>query len=78
MPNSIRKLYVFCPYISDLELICYNCPKVNKKKAEREAIMQVLNMCHGNKTKAAKLLKISRPLLYQKMNRLGINHNTLN
>ncbi|WP_257350659.1 sigma-54 interaction domain-containing protein [Pseudalkalibacillus decolorationis] len=44
-----------------------------KKKAEREAIVQVLNMCKGNKTKAAKHLKIPRPLLYQKMNRLGID-----
>ncbi|MBQ3611854.1 MAG: sigma 54-interacting transcriptional regulator [Firmicutes bacterium] len=43
-----------------------------KKKAEREIIIQVLNECNGNKTKAAGVLKISRPLLYQKMNRLGL------
>ncbi|MGG1396665.1 sigma 54-interacting transcriptional regulator [Bacillus salipaludis] len=44
-----------------------------KKHAEREAIIQVLKMCKGNKTKAAELLKISRPLLYQKMKRLNIH-----
>ena len=44
-----------------------------KKQAEREAIIQVLKMCKGNKTKAAELLKISRPLLYQKMKRLNID-----
>jgi transcriptional regulator with PAS, ATPase and Fis domain len=44
-----------------------------KRKAEREAIIQVLISCNGNKSKAAKLLKISRPLLYQKMKRLNIS-----
>lgn len=43
-----------------------------KKKVEREMILQVLRDCDGNRTKAAKVLKISRPLLYQKMNRLGL------
>lgn len=43
-----------------------------KREAERKLIMHVLEMYHGNKTKAAEYLKISRPLLYQKMSRLGI------
>jgi len=42
--------------------------------AERESILQVLRQCNGNKTHTAKLLKISRPLLYQKMKRLGIEY----
>lgn len=45
-----------------------------KSQAERDAIIQVLQMCNGNKSAAAKILKISRPLLYQKMKRLQIDH----
>lgn len=45
-----------------------------KRSAERELILETLEKCEGNKTKAAKLLKISRPLLYQKINRLGIEN----
>lgn len=43
-----------------------------KKDAERKLIIEVLKRFNGNKTKAAKHLHISRPLLYQKINRLGI------
>ena len=43
-----------------------------KNSAERELIIKVLSDCDNNKTKAAKILKISRPLLYQKMKRLNI------
>ncbi|WP_183192403.1 sigma-54 interaction domain-containing protein [Brevibacillus fluminis] len=43
-----------------------------KRQAERQAILQALTLCGGNKSETAKLLKIPRPLLYQKMKRLGI------
>lgn len=43
-----------------------------KRAAEAEVILTALNTCNWNKSKAAKLLKIPRPLLYQKMNRLGL------
>lgn len=43
-----------------------------KKEAERKLINEVLMRFDYNKTKAAEYLKISRPLLYQKMKRLGI------
>ncbi len=43
-----------------------------RNQAEREAIVAALNLFDHNKSKAAKYLHISRPLLYQKMNRLGI------
>jgi DNA-binding NtrC family response regulator len=39
---------------------------------EEKLIREVLQKFHGNKTQAASFLKISRPLLYQKMKRLGI------
>ncbi len=46
--------------------------EIVKREAERKLIMHVLEMFHGNKSKASEYLKISRPLLYQKMSRLGI------
>jgi transcriptional regulator with PAS, ATPase and Fis domain len=43
-----------------------------KKEAERKLINEILHKFNGNKTRTAEYLKISRPLLYQKMTRLGI------
>jgi two-component system response regulator AtoC len=40
---------------------------------EKEIILNALQATRGNKKKAAELLDIARPLLYQKMRRLGIN-----
>jgi DNA-binding NtrC family response regulator len=39
---------------------------------ERDAILQALAQCHGNKKKAAAVLGIHRPTLYSKMKRYGI------
>lgn len=44
-----------------------------KREAERKLINEVLRQFDNNKTKAAAYLKISRPLLYQKMKRLGLS-----
>lgn len=44
-----------------------------REKAEKELIQKVIELCKGNKTEAAKYLKINRTLLYQKMKRLGIS-----
>lgn len=43
-----------------------------KKQAERALIKEALEATGGNKKKAADMLKIARPLLYQKMERLKI------
>lgn len=43
-----------------------------KRQAEKALIIHTLKKFNNNKTKAAQFLKISRPLLYQKINRLSI------
>lgn len=43
-----------------------------KQEIERQMILDAIDYCGGNKTKAAELLKISRTLLHQKIKRLNI------
>lgn len=42
------------------------------EKTEREMIIEAINKCNGNKSKAAKLLNIHRSALYKKIKRLEI------
>ncbi len=44
----------------------------NLNDLERDAILQALAQCHGNKKKAAQVLGIQRPTLYNKMKRYAI------
>jgi DNA-binding NtrC family response regulator len=44
----------------------------NLDDLERNAIIQALAQCHGNKKKAAQVLGIQRPTLYNKMKRYAI------
>jgi DNA-binding NtrC family response regulator len=44
----------------------------NLDDMERNAIIQALAQCHGNKKKAAQILGIQRPTLYNKMKRYSI------
>jgi transcriptional regulator with PAS, ATPase and Fis domain len=46
--------------------------KESLANAERDAIVKVLNFTNGKKAKAARLLKISRSKLYERMNKLNI------
>ena len=48
-----------------------NAPQ-NLDDLERNAILQALAQCHGNKKKAAQILGIQRPTLYNKMKRYAI------
>lgn len=43
-----------------------------RDSAEKEIIINVLEHFDGNKSRAAEYLGIARPVLYQKMKRLGI------
>lgn len=55
-----------------LKLETANPIETAKQLAEKELIRATLALCNNNKTQAAKLLKIPRPLLYQKIKRLGL------
>jgi two-component system response regulator HydG len=56
-------------------------PKVNQhshqwmplKSRELEAVKEAILACDGNKSKAARLLGISRKALYKRLNDLGMN-----
>ncbi|WP_083270592.1 sigma 54-interacting transcriptional regulator [Bacillus marinisedimentorum] len=54
--------------VSPLELIL--------EETEKQAIMDSLQITNGNKTKAARLLHISRSTLYEKMNKHGITEGS--
>ena len=43
-----------------------------RKDAERNAILQAIQYCHGNHTKAMGILKIGRTTFYQKLRELNI------
>lgn len=50
-----------------------------RAEIEKEIIINALKESHGNKKKASEMLNIARPLLYQKMKRLGLaTINSLN
>ena len=87
LEHAIERAINLC-HFNVLELAHFEwlAPKVQKKKkiiagksiqdaraaSEKEVILNALQATQGNKKKAAELLGIARPLLYQKMSRLGI------
>ena len=44
----------------------------SKQTFERDVLKDALETCHGNKAKAARMLGISRTVLYKKLNQYGI------
>ena len=48
--------------------------KKQMKMVEAEYIRKALEICGGNRAKAAKLLNLSRPTLHSKLNSLGLNN----
>ena len=56
----------------DSQMIRGQSIKDAKAVTEKEVILDALRTTKGNKKKAAELLDIARPLLYQKMRRLGM------
>ncbi|MGO9313985.1 MAG: sigma 54-interacting transcriptional regulator, partial [Syntrophobacteraceae bacterium] len=56
----------------DSQMIRGQSIKDAKAFTEKEVILDALRTTKGNKKKAAELLDIARPLLYQKMRRLGM------
>jgi two-component system, NtrC family, response regulator len=49
-----------------------------RERAEREAVIQVFSRANGNMSKTAELLGISRPTLYDLINKYGIKQDTKN
>lgn len=45
-----------------------------RENAEKEAIVKILEYCNGNRTKASKILNLSRQNLFQKINKYDIDY----
>ncbi len=67
--NGIFGSKSYTLYDADVD---HNLIEEAKRKAEREMITMALKKFNNNKSKTAEFLEIARPLLYQKMERLGI------
>jgi two-component system NtrC family response regulator len=50
--------------------------RIVREAAERQTVIAVLARCDGNMANAAKMLGVSRPTLYDLMNRLAIRQHT--
>jgi len=57
--------------IDEPDVLPLNLKQV-RENAERQAILDVMNKCDGNITQAAELLGVSRPTLYDLMNKYGL------
>ncbi|MFO1257159.1 MAG: PEP-CTERM-box response regulator transcription factor [Gammaproteobacteria bacterium] len=85
MENKIKRSVILAEskFVSndDLELIGnqthipFNLKEI-RDRAEREAVLRALGYCEGNLSKASELLGITRPTLYNIMERLGLANET--
>src|SRR5215831_12477936 len=60
----------------DTDLSTLNLRRV-REEAEKNAVLRVLGRVNGNLSKAAELLGVSRPTLYDLMHRFGLKHTGL-
>ncbi len=85
--NKCRESELKLPHFDDffIEISRYNVNKTLsggsarpldeiRDIAEKEAIINALRLCNGNISRAAQLLKISRPSLYDKLKKHKISH----
>ena len=72
LPAILRDHIAPLPGAKEAGLTDNASASLNLDDRERQAILQALAQTHGNKLKAAKMLGIHRPTLYNKMKRYGI------
>ena len=49
-------------------------PNASREDAERTRILEAIRQAHGNKSRVAELLGVSRKTLYARMKRLSVEH----
>ena len=83
MENTIKRAVIMSdgPHISQEDLGLATAPEQDneplnlrqvREEAERRAVLQAMGRCNGNVAHAAEMLGISRPTLYDLMNRFGL------
>src|SRR5262249_45061140 len=87
LENKIKRAVIMAESaqitLQDLDLpshqaqpIPFNLKQI-KEHAEKEAILKAMNYCEDNISKAAELLGVTRPTLYNLMERLGIHEKEI-
>lgn len=86
MENRLKRAVILAEskYVSkedlDLNIATSDFPfnlKEIRDKAEKEAVMRALSFCEGNLSKTSDLLGVTRPTLYNLMERLHLNVQTM-
>jgi two-component system, NtrC family, response regulator len=86
MENRLKRAVILAEskYVTkedlDLNIVISDFPfnlKEIRDKAEKEAVMRALSFCEGNLSKTSDLLGVTRPTLYNLMERLHLNIQTM-